>query len=242
MSDGLQKNTPMNTPLSEGPSGAPLIQLKEVSFCYEDVLALNHISLSINRGSMVALTGPNGCGKSTLLRLVNGLIFPETGWYRYDGDVIDDHAMKDRLFAKRLHQRVGFVFQNPDAQLFCPSVHEEIAFGLRQMGLSEKEVCTRTDDLLALFGLTSLQKRAPYHLSGGEKRKVSIACVIALNPETIVLDEPTNGLDEEAQAWLLAFLRSLTAQGKTVVIATHHREAVEALSAREVHLSTTHRP
>lgn len=225
-------------------AATPLLELSGVGYRYETegCWALRDVSLEVFRGETVALSGPNGCGKSTLLRLVNGLIFPETGWYRYDGETVDARAMKDRLFAKRLHQRVGFVFQNPDAQLFCPSVHEEIAFGLRQMGLDEQEVRSRTEDLLVLFGLTALQARAPYHLSGGEKRKVSIACVVALNPETIVLDEPTNGLDEEAQDWLLAFLRSLAAQGKTVIIATHHREAVEALSAREIHLCNTQLP
>lgn len=221
--------------------GAHLIEFEDVSYAYDDdIVALEHVSFSVDAGEMIALTGPNGCGKSTALRIMNGLAFPAGGTYRFDGTVIDENAMKDALFAKRFHQRLGFVFQNSDTQLFCPSVSEEIAFGPRQMGLSEEQVQHRTDDMLECFGLQHLRDRAPYNLSDGEKHKLAMACIVSMNPDALVLDEPTNHLDEDSQAWTVAFLRSLVEGGKTVLVTTHHRDMIAALGAREIHLDKYH--
>jgi cobalt/nickel transport system ATP-binding protein len=220
---------------------AHLIEFDDVSYLYDgDILALDHVSFTVDAGEMIALTGPNGCGKSTALRVMNGLAFPAGGTYRFDGTVIDAQTMKDALFAKRFHQRIGFVFQNSDTQLFCPSVGEEIAFGPRQMGLSDEEVQRRTDDMLELFGLQDLRDRAPYNLSGGEKHKLAMACIVSMNPDALVLDEPTNHLDEDSQAWTVAFLRSLAQAGKTVLVTTHHRDMIAALGAREIHMDKHH--
>lgn len=116
---------------------------------------------------------------------MNGIIFPSEGHYLYKGHEITEKALKDRQFAKWFHQQMGYVFQNADTQLFCGSVEEEVAFGPIQMGLSEAEVRERTEDCLRLFGIEKLRERPPYHLSGGEKRKVSLACILSLNPEVL---------------------------------------------------------
>lgn len=176
-----------------------MIELKNITYAYEGSRALSDINLKIARGESVSLLGPNGSGKSTLLKLINGIIFPESGTYLFDGMEITEKKLKDAKFSKAFHQRIGFVFQNSDTQLFCSTVYDEIAFGPRQMGMDEKAVASRVGDCLALLKLESFKDRQPYHLSGGEKKKVALACVLALNPEVLVLDEPMNGLDPRTE-------------------------------------------
>ena len=219
----------------------PLIEFSHVSFSYEDAVALDDISFSIMAGETVALTGPNGSGKSTILRIMNGLSFPNKGEYYFDGALIETASMKDQLFAKRFHQRLGYVFQDADAQLFCPSVREEISFGPRQMELSEEEIEQRTSDSMRMLRIEHLATRPPYRLSGGEKRKVAIACIISMNPAALVLDEPMTGLDEDTQIWLTGFLKNFAEAGKTVLLTTHHRNIVDQLDAHEIHLNKHHR-
>ena len=182
-----------------------MIRLENVCFAYEKEIALRCVDLHINRGDSIVIQGPNGCGKSTLIKLLNGIIFPSEGKYFYQGHEINEKALKNSQFAKWFHQQMGYVFQNADTQLFCGSVEEEIAFGPVQMGLSEAEIKKRTEDCLRLFGLEKLRDRPPYHLSGGEKRKVSLACILSLNPEVLILDEPLAGLDEKTQDMLVEF-------------------------------------
>lgn len=218
----------------------PLFSLDNVCFAYEGHIALRYITLDVARGETVVLQGSNGCGKSTLLKLLNGLVYAEEGTYRFDGDVIDEKSLKDNVFSKRFHQRVGFIFQNSDVQLFCGNVEEEISFGPRQMGLSEEEVKRRTDDVIALLGIEDLRERAPYHLSGGEKRKVAIACILSMNPEALVLDEPLAGLDRKTQEWLVGFLLDLKKAGKTLVVSTHNDELAHTLADRLVVIGDDH--
>jgi cobalt/nickel transport system ATP-binding protein len=206
-----------------------MVRLHDVSFSYTDAPALAHIDLAIERGEALALIGPNGSGKSTLLKLLNGLVFPNAGTYHFDGEEISHARLKDQRIAKSFHQRVGFLFQNSDAQLFCTSVYDEVAFGPLQMGLSESEIERRVSDSLRLLGIDALASRIPYHLSGGEKRKVALASVLALNPEVLVLDEPMNGLDPKTKHFLRDFLISLRATGKTIVCATHDFEYVDGV-------------
>ncbi|MDO4176484.1 MAG: ABC transporter ATP-binding protein [Bacillota bacterium] len=219
---------------------AELIRLENVCFAYEGHVALRHIDLEIEQGETVVLQGANGCGKSTLLKLMNGLIFPEEGSYNFEGREISAAALKDTVVSKAFHQKIGFVFQNPDVQLFCGSVREEIEFGPRQMGLSEDEINERTDDVIALLGIDYLSDRAPYHLSGGEKKKVSLACVLSMNPEVLVLDEPLAGLDRSTQDWLTDFLQQLQEAGKTLIISTHDDELAHLLGDRIVYMNMDH--
>ncbi len=218
----------------------PLFSLDNVCFAYEGHIALRYITLDVARGETVVLQGSNGCGKSTLLKLLNGLVYAEEGTYKFDGDVIDEKSLKDNVFSKQFHQRVGFIFQNSDVQLFCGNVEEEISFGPRQMGLSEEEVKRRTDDVIGLLGIEDLRERAPYHLSGGEKRKVAIACILSMNPEALVLDEPLAGLDRKTQEWLVGFLLDLKKAGKTLIVSTHNDELAHTLADRLVVIGDDH--
>lgn len=218
-----------------------MISIENVSYSYEGVKALNAVNIAISKGEAVSLMGANGSGKSTLLKLINGIITPDSGCYRFDSEEITAKRLKVNEFSKRFHQRIGFVFQNSDTQLFCAEVFDEIAFGPRQMGLDETEVQKRVEDCLNLLDIQGLRDRQPYHLSGGEKRKVAIACVLALNPEVLVLDEPMNGLDPRMQRWLVEFLVKLNRAGKTLITSTHNLELVQEISDRAVIFDQNHK-
>jgi cobalt/nickel transport system ATP-binding protein len=217
-----------------------MIEIKGVYYSYSDVIALNNINLEIKPGEAIALMGANGCGKSTLLKLINGIISPDRGYYRFNGEDITHKKLQDSKFSKLFHRKIGFVFQNSDTQLFCSSVYDEIAFGPRQMGMDEAEVNSRVNDCLELLGIQDLKNRIPYHLSGGEKRKVAIACVMSLNPEVLVLDEPVNGLDPKTQRWLVDFLNKLNKTGKTLITSTHNLELVHEISNRSILFDEAH--
>ena len=217
-----------------------LIELDNVSYSYEETQGLQNISLQIDRGESVVLMGVNGSGKSTFLKIINGILFPDSGVYRFDGQEITQKKMQDSRFAKQLHQKIGFIFQNADTQLFCSDVSEEIAFGPRQMGLSEEEVDQRVRDCADLLAVSDFLHRPPYHLSGGEKRKVAIACVLAMNPEVLILDEPMNGLDPRSQRWLVDFLMKMNKAGKTLITSTHNLELVQEISQRAVLFDENH--
>lgn len=218
----------------------PLIAFDDFCFAYGENVALRHITLEIDEGDCVVLMGDNGSGKSTLLKAICGLIHPQQGGYRFDGAAVTEQSTRDSAFSKRLHARVGFVFQDSDAQLFCPSVEDEIAFGPRQMGLSEDEVARRVDDTLALLDIEALKGRAPWALSGGEKKRVAIACVLSMNPDVLCFDEPLAGLDARTQGWLLGFLKQLKSAGKTLVIATHDQSLADALADYFVFMGEWH--
>ena len=205
-----------------------LIELDNIYFGYEEGLpVLDGLSVSIEKGSCLAVIGDNGSGKTTLLRILNGLAFPSRGKYFFDGTEIDREYLKDNRNSKRFHKRVGFLFQNPDTMLFNPRVYDEIAFGPRQMGLSDEEVDKRVSDTLALFEIEDLKEKVPYHLSGGQKKWVALASVLALNPEVLVMDEPLAGLDRKRQEWLINFLKELKDSGKTLILATHSLDKAE---------------
>ena len=218
----------------------PIMRFEDFCFAYDDEATLRHIDLSIYAGESVVLMGYNGSGKSTLLKAMSGLVFPQQGAYYFDGQRVDERSMRDAAFAKRLHARVGFIFQDSDAQLFCSNVEDEIAFGPRQMGLTEAEVAQRVNDVCALLDIDKLRKRAPYHLSGGEKKKVAIACILSMNPDVYCFDEPLNGLDVKTRDWLYGFLRTLAESGKTLVIATHDQSLADALADYFVYMGDTH--
>ncbi len=218
-----------------------MIRLHDVSFSYNGCEALGGVDLAVAEGESMAFMGPNGSGKSTLFKLINGLVFPARGSYRFFGEEITEERLKDRVFSKRFHQRIGFLFQNPDAQLFCPSVREEIAFGPRQMGLPESETDARVRDCMELLQIEALASRPPHHLSEGEKKKVALASVLALNPEALVLDEPMNGLDPRTKNFLRGLIASLHRAGKTILCATHDFAYVEGLFERAAVFSGEHK-
>lgn len=198
-----------------------MIKLDDICFAYDSTPVLKHFSTEVADGEFVVIKGDNGCGKSTLLNIINALEFAEIGTYTFDGTVIDKKAMKNEQFEKAFHQKIGYVFQNTDAQLFCSSVYDEIAFAPRQMQLDEAEVAKRVDDMLKLTGTEHLKERAPFHLSMGEKKKVAVASVLAMNPQVLILDEPMNFLDKKSREWLVEFLNQMHSVGKTIIIVSH---------------------
>lgn len=219
-----------------------MIELCNVTYSYDNLIpALKNINLTIKSGESAALIGPNGSGKSTLLKLLNGILVPDKGVYKYEGEDITAKKLKDNKFSKMFHQRIGFIFQNSDAQLFCSSVYDEIAFGPRQMGLDENVVVERVDDVLKLLEIENLKGRIPYHLSGGEKKKVSIASVLVLNPDVLVLDEPMNGLDPKTKRFLKNLMIDLNDAGKTIICSTHDFEYVEGIFKRAIVFSDGHK-
>ena len=203
-----------------------LIELQNITFRYEEGErpVLEAFSLSVPEGSCVIIEGDNGSGKTTLFRILTGLSFPEKGDYFFDGTKITKEYLKDNANSKLFHKKIGFLFQSPDVMLFNPRVYDEIAFGPRQMGISDQEVEERVADCMRLFSLEGLEDKAPYHLSGGQKKRVALASVMALNPDIIILDEPFAGLDKKTQEWLSQFLIELKTAGKTIIIATHNSE------------------
>lgn len=218
-----------------------LIELNEITFRYneDEAPVLKDYSMSVQEGSCVIIEGDNGAGKTTLFRILTGLSFPEKGDYSFDGVKITKDYLKDNAKAKKFHKRIGFLFQSPDVMLFNPRVYDEVAFGPRQMGLSDQEVEERVGDCLKLFDLEDLTDKAPYHLSGGQKKRVALASVISLNPDVLILDEPYAGLDKKTQEWLTQFLREWKAAGKTLLIATHSSELLSGIADEIVQIVPT---
>lgn len=205
------------------------IQIINLSYRYHDgTEALRGVSFSVAPGECVGLLGPNGSGKSTLLLHLNGLL-PE----KPSGDgavrILGQAVTPDNL--ETIRRQVGLVFQDPDDQLFCPSVEEDVAFGPQQLGLSEAEVKSRVQKALAQTGLTGFGHRATHHLSHGEKRRACLAGVLACEPSLLVLDEPTSDLDPRGRREFKTLLRDIAA---TKLIATHDLELVVELCSRAI--------
>lgn len=218
----------------------PIINLSHISYNYEEVSALNDISLKIYAGELIFFTGPNGCGKSTLFKLLNGLIFPTKGEYYFDNKKINKNTLQDNMFAKNFHKRIGYIFQNPDVQLFNATVYDEIAFGPRQMNLNEEIIHQRVNELLIYLNIQHLQDRPPYHLSGGEQKKVALAAILALNPDVLMIDEPLNGLDNKTRQWFKDFLLDFIKANKTILISTHEQELLSLPHSRIIKFNDKH--
>jgi len=217
------------------------LSLEHVSFNYLDAqIALKDITFSCRKGEKIAFLGANGCGKSTLQKILSGLIFPTTGRFMISGKEVNEKLLEDTGFNFWFRKRVGFIFQHSDAQLFSSSVREEIAFGPMQLGLAQDEVCQRVEDILNMLAITDLADRPPYKLSGGEKKKVAIASVLVMNPDILILDEPTNGLDPRTQRWLINLLYQLGQAGKTIIMATHQLNIVPEIADRVIVFNEQH--
>jgi cobalt/nickel transport system ATP-binding protein len=208
-----------------------VFELEAVSYSYLGRFpALKSVSLSIQRGQKVALMGANGSGKSTLLSLLDALIFPDQGSIRFMGQPLAEPRLDEGDFSADFRRKVGLVFQNPDVQLFCPTVREDILFGPLQLGMGPAEAQKRLESLAVSLGILHLLDRAPHQLSLGERRKVAFASTMATDPEVLLLDEPTAGLDPLTTAHILEMLLKAAAAGKTVITATHDLHIVEAIS------------
>lgn len=212
---------------------APAFHLKDVTYRYsDDVCALDHVSLGIEAGESVALLGANGSGKSTLLRVLDGLYFPESGSVSVFGEPLTEEHLREEEWAFRFRRRVGLVFQDPDVQLFCPSVFDEVAFGPLHLGWPRPEIRRKVAETLDLLELSHLRDRPPHRLSGGEKKRVALASVLVLDPDVLLLDEPTAGLDPRSESQLLDFLIGWSDGPKTVVTATHDLGGIADIANR----------
>ena len=220
-------------PLTEV-SGSPVFELEDVHFLYNNrQLALDGINLRICAGEHVALLGANGSGKSTLLKVLDGLFAPSSGRLRLFGEEVAT-VSDDTDSAHRFHRKVGLVFQDPDVQLFSPTVGDDVAFGPLQLGLPLPEVRRRVEGALEQMGILHLRDRAPFELSGGEKKRAAIASVLSLDPEVILFDEPTASLDPRTKWVLVNLIQELGRQGRTTVVATHELEIVPRIAERVI--------
>ena len=200
-----------------------MIEVRNLKYAYNsEYKALKGVSLKVERGEMVALLGKNGAGKSTLFLHLNGIFEPDEGQVFIDGEELK----YDKKSLLKFRQKVGIVFQNPDDQIFAPTVEEDVAFGPLNLGLSMEEVQDRVEDALARVGMSGYEKKAPHHLSGGQKKRVAIAGILAMKPEVMVLDEPTAGLDPQGVVDLSRLLRELNEEGITILISTHEVDLV----------------
>jgi cobalt/nickel transport system ATP-binding protein len=209
-----------------------VFKAEHVSFAYgPGQTALEDISLEIVAGRKIALLGANGSGKSTLLKLLDALYLPDAGTLTVLGVPLSQSMLEDEAYTFALRRRVGLVFQDPDVQLFSATVYDDVVFGPLHLGLPAAEVCARAREALALLGIEKLANRPPHRLSGGEKKKVALASVLAVHPDVLLLDEPTTSLDPRSQAQLVDFLYDLNVhQDVTLVTATHDLALVEEMA------------
>lgn len=207
-----------------------IFELTDVSYAYQKQPALDGLSLCIRRGDRVALLGANGSGKSTLLRLLDALYFPDRGELKAFGEVLSEDALADDDTNFTFRRRVGLVFQNPDVQIFNPTVFDEVAFGPLQLAWPRDEILRGVDEILVRFAISHLKDRAPHRLSSGEKKRVALASVLILDPEVLLLDEPTASLDPESQGEVIRFLIESRNTGRTMVTATHDLDIIEDIA------------
>jgi cobalt/nickel transport system ATP-binding protein len=219
----------------------PVFVCRDLSYSYLDRFpALAGVSLDVHRGEKLALLGANGCGKSTLLKVLDGLVHPTAGTFHAFGQLVTEDNLEDEQFSMGFRSRVGFVFQNSDTQVFSPTVREEVAFGCLQMGMDRDQALARVDDVLAMLDITGLVDRAPFQLSGGQKKRVAIASVLVMNPDVLLFDEPTAALDPRASQWLTELIVELSSTGKTIVLATHDLDILDLVADRCVVFSEEH--
>ena len=201
----------------------PAIEARDLCYTYEDgTTALDHVTLGARRGRITGILGANGAGKSTLFLNLNGVLTPTAGEVLLDGAPV----RRDRKGLTELRRRVGIVFQDPDDQLFSADVYRDVSFGAVNLGLDEGEVRRRVEDALARTGISHLRDKPTHALSFGQKKRAAIAGVLVMEPEVLILDEPTAGLDPSGVSGLLELIGRLRDAGMAVLIATHDMELV----------------
>ena len=218
-----------------------IISLKKINYSYYGKIpALKDIDLSIKKGEMFSIIGLNGCGKSTLLHIINALVFPDSGEVLFEGNPLTEKSLADNCFGMNFRHRMGYIFQNPDIQLFCPTVFDELLFGPLQLNLPIETAMERAEQTLHFLGIGYLKERPVYMLSGGEKKRVAIASVLTMNPDILLVDEPLSSLDPKTQTFFIELLLELNHAGKTIIFTTHHLELIDHLQPRVAVLSEDH--
>jgi len=219
-------------------AGEKIYELRDVAYSYLGRFkALDGVSLDINKGERIALLGANGSGKSTLLLILAGLAFPGEGSIRFFGESLEEKSFNNIRFQRNFRTKVGIVFQNSDIQLFNSSVEDEMLFGLTQLDLPKKEMDRRIEKYTALLNIVHLKDRHPQHLSMGEKKKVAIAATLVMEPEIILLDEPSAGLDPRTSRALIDMILELGMKGYTIITSTQDIHIVQEISDRAIVLS-----
>jgi len=219
-----------------------IFTLESVSYSYPGgQQALNEITLDIAPGERIVILGANASGKTTLLRILDALIYPTTGRFSAFGHEITEHSIESTEFSRYFRSQVAFLFQNIDAQLFCSTVREELAFGPRHLSMEESKIVQRISEFLDIFRLREIADRPPQTLSGGEKRRTGLAAVLMTAPSVLLLDEPTSGLDPRNRVFLINMLKELSSAGKTVITATHDLELAGVIANRAIILGEDHK-
>lgn len=213
-----------------------MIEVSGLCHGYGDQSSLIDVSFRVEAGEKLVLLGANGCGKSTLLKILDGLLTPRAGSVRYAGAEIAPALLKRGEARRRFRREVGLLFQNPDVMLFNPTVYDEIAFGPRQLGLDDADA--RARHWAAAVGVERYLTRPPFTLSGGEKQKVALAALLALEPKLLLLDEPAAALDPRTTGWLIDFLADLPV---TLLTTTHQLALAGELGTRALVLGEDHR-
>ena len=203
---------------------ANILEIRNLNFRYPDSSrkAVSEFDLAVPSGEIVVLAGPSGCGKSTLLRAVNGLI-PHMYSGEYSGEVMVGGSVVRDSSMRELAQKVGFLFQNPENQIFMFTVERDVAFGLENLGVPREEMRARVDDALRLLDIGDLAQRAPHELSDGQKQRVALAGVLAMRPQLVILDEPTSLLDPKTAAELVGLVARLRHELGTTFVVVEHR-------------------
>jgi cobalt/nickel transport system ATP-binding protein len=206
-----------------------ILETRDLYFRYPDgTEVLKGINFKVKKGEIVSLLGPNGAGKSTLFLHFNGILRPTKGEVLIKGKPIK----YDKKSLIEVRKTVGLVFQNPDDQIFAPTVKEDVAFGPLNLGLPKEEVERRVKEALKAVGMEGFENKPPHHLSGGQKKRVAIAGILAMQPEIIVLDEPTSGLDPVGASKIMKLLYELNKEGMTIIISTHDVDLVPVYADR----------
>ncbi|MEN3041701.1 MAG: ABC transporter ATP-binding protein [Fervidobacterium sp.] len=206
----------------------PILEVENVSFSYGKKVVIKSFNLRIFRSDIIFLLGANGCGKTTLLKIIDGLIIPNYGILKFNGEPYK----YNKSFLKKLRQNIGFVFQNPDVQIFAPTVIQELSFGLYSCEIQKNKLLELTWEFLNSWGLEKYAYENPFKLSYGYKRLITLASVLITFPSIVLLDEPTNYLDKRNHSFVLNKIKELADQNVTMIISTHDEKLIDLLSSR----------
>ena len=208
-----------------------IFELEDIHYSYMGKYpALCGVTIQVRKGEKIGIIGPNGTGKSTLLGLMDGLMFPDRGSIKFMGLSLTEKNLNNTVFSGNFRRKVGFVFQNPDIQLFCPTVREDIVFGPLQLGMDTDKILAQMDKLVEELDIGHLLDRAPHQLSIGERKKVALSSVLIMEPEILLLDEPTAGLDPLTTRHIIDILLDANRKGATILVSTHDLHIAEELS------------
>lgn len=208
----------------------PYIELKKVCYSINKRHILSELDMTIEQSDFISLVGDNGCGKTTLTKLILGIIRPDSGDIKLDGIDVKKYKLHE------VGKKIGYVFQNPSYQIFAPTIQEELSFAMKYKGTDDETIKAKIDEMMQRFELNDIKEVTTYNLSQGEKQRLAIACMMLNEPEFIILDEPTVGLDNKRKNELLSYLKSINNQGIGVLLISHDKNIVHEHSKKIIHM------